>query len=76
MNLSTKQTLGHREQTDGCQGGGEGLGGGMEWEFGINRRTLTLTYRMDKQQGPYCVYRELYSISYNKPSGKRWMEEV
>jgi len=27
---------------------------GVDWEFGINSRTLTLTYRMDKQQGPYC----------------------
>ena len=40
MNLSTKQTLGHREQTDGCLGEGEGLGAGMEWEVGISRKKL------------------------------------
>ena len=40
MNLSTKQTPGHREQTEGCQGGGEELGGGMEWEVGISRSKL------------------------------------
>ena len=40
MNLSTEQTPGHREQTEGCQGGGEGLGGGMEWEVGISRSKL------------------------------------
>ena len=34
MNLSTKQTYRHREQTCGCQGGG------MYWEFGISRYKL------------------------------------
>ena len=38
MNLSTeqKQTHRHREQTCGCQGVGEG----MDWEFGITRCKL------------------------------------
>ena len=38
MNLSMKQNQGHREQTDGCQGGG--VGGGMEWEFGVSRCSI------------------------------------
>ena len=40
MNLSTKkkQTLGHREQTCGCQVG-EG-GNGIDSEFGVNRCKL------------------------------------
>ena len=35
MNISTKQTHRHREQTYGCQGGGEGSG--MDWEFMVSR---------------------------------------
>ena len=27
----------------------------------------TITFRMDEKQGPNVQYRELYSISYNKP---------
>ena len=38
MNLSTKQTHRHREQTCDCQGGVEL--GGMEWEFGVSRCKL------------------------------------
>ena len=40
MNLSMKQkqSHGHREQTNGCQGG-EGWGG-MEWEVGVSRGKL------------------------------------
>ena len=36
MNLSTKQkqTCGHREQTCGCQGGGERRE--IDWEFGVS----------------------------------------
>ena len=37
--------------------------GGMDLEFGINR---TIVYRMDKQR-PIVQYRELYSISCDKP---------
>ena len=29
------------------------------------------TFRMDKQQGPVEKYRELYSITYDKPEWKR-----
>ena len=41
MNLTTKrkQTHRHREQTCACRGG-EGSGGGMDWEFGISRCKL------------------------------------
>ena len=40
MQLSTeqKQTHGHREQTCGCQQGGEGSG--VDWEFEVNRCKL------------------------------------
>ena len=40
MNLFTKQkeTCRHREQTCGCQGGGDGEG--MDWDFGISRCKL------------------------------------
>ena len=52
MNLSKRRTHEHREQTYVCQGA---VGKrGMDWDLGVNRCTLTLTYRMDKQQGPYC----------------------
>ena len=46
MNLSKKQkqTHRHKEQTCGCQG----VGGGMDGEFGISR-LQTITFRMDKQ---------------------------
>ena len=49
MNLSTKQkqTHRHREQTCGCQGMGEGEG----WAGSLGLMQ-TITYRMDKQQGP------------------------
>ena len=40
MNLSMKQkqNQGHREQTGGYQGGGDGRG--LDWEFGISRYKL------------------------------------
>ena len=40
MNLSIKQKQihRHREQTCGCQGGW--VGGGLDWESGINRCKL------------------------------------
>ena len=44
-----------------------GGGGGMDWEFGIDQQMQTITYRMDKQQGPTVQHRELYSISWDKP---------
>ena len=35
MNLSTKQTRRDREQTCGCQGGGDGVGAGWIWSLGL-----------------------------------------
>ena len=46
MNLFTKQkqTHKHRKQTRGCQEGGvEGLGGWMDWEFEISSYKLLYT---------------------------------
>ena len=42
MNLSTekKQTHGHEEQTCHCQEGGDGGGGGRDWEVGVSRCKL------------------------------------
>ena len=59
-NLSTKQKRTHRhgEQTWGCQRervwGKDGLG---VWD----QQMQTITYKLDKQQGPTDQYRELYS---------------
>ena len=49
MNLSMKQkqTHRHREQTCGCQGGG--VGGGMDWEFGISRCKLLYIERISNK---------------------------
>ena len=38
---------------------------GMDWKFGVSRRTLL--YRMEKQQGPTAYCGELYSVSCGKP---------
>ena len=51
MNLSVKQKQihRHREQTHGCQEGAEvGRDGLGVWD----QQMQTITYRMDKQQGP------------------------
>ena len=64
MNLFTKETYRHRNQTYGCQGEGgwrrDGLG---VWD----QRVQTIMYKMDKKQGPTVQHRELYSISCDKP---------
>ena len=31
---------------------GEGGGRGMDWEFGVGRYKLRITFRIDKQQSP------------------------
>ena len=74
MNLSTKQkqTHRHREQTCCCQGGGEwGRGGLGVW----GQKMKTITFRMDKQQGPTVQHRELYPISWDKLYGKEYRKE-
>ena len=50
MNLSTKQTHRHREQTCGCQGGGR-VGEGWVGSLGLVDANYYI-YRLDKQQGP------------------------
>ena len=47
MNLYTKQTHGHREQTCGSQGGGGWRG--MDWEFGVSRCKLLYTEWINNQ---------------------------
>ena len=66
MNISTKQKQTHRrrEQTCGCQGGG---GWGKDGVGVWDQQMQTITYKMDKQQGPAVQHRELYSISCDKP---------
>ena len=54
------------EQTCGYQGGG-GVQGGIDWEFGVSRCKVLYIYIMDRQQGPTIEYRDLYSISSDKP---------
>ena len=70
MNLSMKQkqTHRHREQICGCQ---EGVGWGRDGVGCWDQQMQTITYRLDKQQGPTVEHRELYSISCDKPSWKR-----
>ena len=66
MNLSTKQkqTPRHRKQTVVAKGEGEwGKDGVGVWD----QQKQTITYRMDKQQGPTVQHRELYSLSCGKP---------
>ena len=66
MNLSVKQKQTHkyREQICGCQGGG-----GREWDGqGVwGWQMQTITFRMDRQQGPTVQHRKLYSVSCDKP---------
>ena len=54
------------EDRRGCQGRvGEG------WTGGLGLAGETITYRMDKWQGPTVQHREVYSISLDKPYWKR-----
>ena len=45
LSMKQKQTHRHREQTCGCQGGGEG------WTRILGLADARIIYRMDKQQG-------------------------
>ena len=70
MNLSTKQkqTHRHRDQTCGCQGGGGwGRDGVGVWGWQMQ----TITFRMDKHQGPTVEHREQHPVSWDKPSWRR-----
>ena len=62
MNLSTKQKQTHRRETRPvvAKGVGEvGRDGLGVWD----QQMQTVTYRMDKEQGPTALHRELYSMS-------------
>ena len=50
----------HREQTGACQEGGFGRRNGVgDW----GQQMQTITYRMDKQQGPNCIaQRTIFNI--------------
>ena len=65
MNLFTKQkqTHRHRKQTYGYQRGT--VGGGINYEFGINIYTTLLYIKQITNQGITVQHRELYSISCN-----------
>ena len=75
MNISTKQKQNHRhrQQTCGCQGGGE-MEEGRTGSLGLAEANYYI--RMDKQQGPTVQHRELYSVSYDKPQWKRLSKRV
>ena len=75
MNLFTKQKQTHRlrKQTYGYQKG-KGMG---ERQTGVwDQQIQTITYRMDKQQGPTVQHRELY-IQYPviNGNGKEYKKE-
>ena len=62
----------HTLQTCGCQGEvGWGRDGSEVW----GQQTQTAIYRMDKQQGPTVEHKELYSLPYDKPQRKKYLEE-
>ena len=65
MNLvmKQKQTHRHREQTCGCRARGGDWDRLRVWA----QQMQTITYRMDKQQGPTVQHKEPYSISWDKP---------
>ena len=63
LSVKQKQTHRHREQTCGCQGGGGERE--REREFGLVDANHEI--QNEKQQGPTVWYRELYSISCDKP---------
>ena len=66
MNLSTKQTHRHKEQTY-QEGGGQGRERLKVWD----QQMQNIIYIVDKQQGPTVQHKELYSISCDKPSWER-----
>ena len=75
MNLSMKQkqNQGHKEQTDGCQGGGWG-GRGMDWEFGISRWKLVYIERINNKVLLYSTRSYIQYPGIN-PYGKEYEKE-
>ena len=62
MNLSTKQKQTHIENRL-VVAKGEGVGEGMEWEFGVSSSSI----QNGKTQGPTVWHRELPSTSFDNP---------
>ena len=69
MNLSMKQkqTHRHREQTNGCRAGG--VRGSKDWEFAISSYKLSHIGWINNKILLY--FRELFSISWDKPQWER-----
>ena len=62
--IKQKQTHGCGEQSAGCHGERERERGGLRvWD----QQVPTVTYRMEKQQGPTAEHKEQYSAFYDKP---------
>ena len=70
MNISIKKKQTHRHKEWICS---YREGGQMEMEGSRvrNSQTQTIQYRMDKQQGPTVLHREVQSISCDKPQQER-----
>ena len=73
MNLSSKQkqTPRHREQTCGCQRG-DGVGGGMNWEFETSRCKLLYLEWINNKVLLYSTGNYTPVINYN---GKEYKKE-
>ena len=59
-----RQTHGHGEQSCGCQ---QGTDCGRKGLGGWGQQMQTVTYRMNKKQGPTIEDRELYLLFNDKP---------
>ena len=68
-----KQSPRHREQTWGCQGGGEREGDGWG-AWGLQMQTMS--WRMDTTCGPAVQHRELSPVSEIKHDGKEYKKRV
>ena len=71
MNLPTKQKQAHRHREQTC-GSQDGWGWGKREGLGFGGwQRQTITFRMDKPQGPNVQHKELYSVTHDKPQWKR-----
>ena len=73
ISMNQKQTHRHREQICGCQGG-RGVGGGMDWEFGISKCKLLYIEWVNNQDLLYStgIYIQYPVINHN---GKEYEKE-
>ena len=69
MNLFIKQKQTHRLREQLTVTGGEGLKGGIDWEFGIDK--YTLLYLKQITNRTYCIAQGTLLISCNNLTGKR-----